>query len=160
MKLCIALKKQHGPCRIHMDGASYHKNISNKNPTMNSNRAEMHRWLTERGASFSVKETKSDLMLWITLPKEKPKYKDQLIASLHGHFLLNMPPYHPELQPIELIWAMVKGRIARDPPKNGNDAVEKVLDQLGEITRHNWIDVYRHVQGHDKYVCTTSPRRR
>ncbi|KAG2997127.1 hypothetical protein PC118_g2115 [Phytophthora cactorum] len=41
-KLCITLKEQHGPCRIHMDGASYHKNIINKNPTMDSNRAEMH----------------------------------------------------------------------------------------------------------------------
>ncbi|KAG6949689.1 hypothetical protein JG688_00014521 [Phytophthora aleatoria] len=32
-----------------MDGASYHKTITNKNPTMNSNRAEMHTWLSERG---------------------------------------------------------------------------------------------------------------
>ncbi|KAG6974017.1 hypothetical protein JG687_00000568 [Phytophthora cactorum] len=125
-----------------MDGASYHKNIINKNPTMDSNRAEMHAGY--RRVCFSVKETKSDLMLRITPLKENPKYQAQMIASLHGHFLLYTPPYHPELQPVELIWSMVKGRIARDPPKNGNDAVEKVLDQLGEITRQNWIDVYRH----------------
>ncbi|KAG6941582.1 hypothetical protein JG688_00018592 [Phytophthora aleatoria] len=48
---------------------------------------------------------------------------------------------------------MVKGGLARDPPKYGNDAVEKVLGQLGEITKQNWIDVYRHVQCQEnKYV--------
>jgi transposase len=38
----------------------------------------------------------------------KPKYKtftvDELIAA-NGHTVLRLPPYHPGLNPIELIWA-------------------------------------------------------
>jgi hypothetical protein len=26
------------------------------------------------------------------------------IAQQHGHFLYYTPPYHPELQPIEVVW--------------------------------------------------------
>ncbi|ETP26288.1 hypothetical protein F441_00917, partial [Phytophthora nicotianae CJ01A1] len=40
---------------------------------------------------------------------------------------------HPTLQPIELIWGIVKGRIARTPPKSGADVVKKVLQGLKEI---------------------------
>ena len=35
-------------------------------------------------------------------------------ASDHGHILVFTPPYCPDLQPIELVWAIVKGRVARD----------------------------------------------
>ncbi|XP_028145116.1 uncharacterized protein LOC114338711 isoform X6 [Diabrotica virgifera virgifera] len=30
----------------------------------------------------------------------------------HGHKVLHLPPYHQELNPIEKIWALVKGRVA------------------------------------------------
>ena len=31
----------------------------------------------------------------------------------HGHTAIRMPPYHVELNSIELIWAMLKGKVAR-----------------------------------------------
>ncbi|POM73076.1 hypothetical protein PHPALM_10115 [Phytophthora palmivora] len=43
-KLCQTLKSEHGPCNIHMDGASYHKNQTNKGPTMNWSRLKMLRY--------------------------------------------------------------------------------------------------------------------
>ncbi|GMF59018.1 unnamed protein product [Phytophthora fragariaefolia] len=58
-----------------------------------------------------------------------------------------------ELQPIELIWAQVKGKIAIQPPKNGNGAVEKVLNGLYAIKRKEFINVYRHAQSFEnKYA--------
>jgi hypothetical protein len=35
------------------------------------------------------------------------------IAERHGHKVLFTPPYHSDLQPIELLWAYVKGNIGR-----------------------------------------------
>ncbi|POM80338.1 Hypothetical protein PHPALM_1836 [Phytophthora palmivora] len=130
-----------------MDGASYHKNQTNKSPTMNWSRLKMLEWLRSRGVQCGEKDTKKAMMILAMPLKEKPKYKAQTIASNHGHFLLFTPPYHPELQPIELIWAIVKGRIAEDPPENGGDALAKVNAGLRAITRQEWIDVYRHSQG-------------
>ncbi|OWZ05979.1 hypothetical protein PHMEG_00021831 [Phytophthora megakarya] len=98
------------------------------------------------GVSVSSSATKAQLMEYITPLKEKPIYQAQLTASLHGHYLLYTPPYHPELQPIELVWATVKGRIAGSPPKNGNDAVQKVLDGLAAIKGKEFLSMYRHAQ--------------
>jgi hypothetical protein len=36
-------------------------------------------------------------------------YKTDTIANLHGHEVLRTPVRHYELNPIELIWAQVKG---------------------------------------------------
>lgn len=42
---------------------------------------------------------------------EKPKYDKYIIdkeANLHNKTVLRLPPYHCELNPIELVWAQVK----------------------------------------------------
>ncbi|EEY56967.1 uncharacterized protein PITG_10515 [Phytophthora infestans T30-4] len=94
-----------------------------------------------------LKKTKTKLMERVMPLKEKPIYMVQTIAAKYNHRVLYTPPYHPELQPIKLIWATVKGRIARAPPKNANDTVEKVIAGLNAITAKEWVSVYRHDQG-------------
>jgi transposase len=36
------------------------------------------------------------------------------IAAENGHKIIRTPPYHPELQPIETCWGVVKNEIARN----------------------------------------------
>ena len=56
-KLCEYLKEHHGGCRIHMDSASYHKNLLNPWPTAGGKdrdgntwkRASIIDWLKSRG---------------------------------------------------------------------------------------------------------------
>jgi hypothetical protein len=43
--LCIALKVKYGGCNIHMDGASYHKRVTNKSPTAAWRKAEIAAWV-------------------------------------------------------------------------------------------------------------------
>ena len=43
-----------------------------------------------------------------------PRYEIDEIAEQHGHEVIRTPPYHPELQPIETCWAVVKNHIARN----------------------------------------------
>jgi transposase len=42
-----------------------------------------------------------------------PIYALDEIAEERGHEVLRTPPYHPELQPIETCWGVVKNQIAR-----------------------------------------------
>ncbi|ETV67729.1 hypothetical protein H257_16091 [Aphanomyces astaci] len=35
------------------------------------------------------------------------------MAREHGHIVASTPPYHSDLQPIEMVWAWVKGRVVR-----------------------------------------------
>ena len=41
-------------------------------------------------------------------------FKTDKIANLHGHEVLRTPVRHCELNPIELIWAQVKGFVAEN----------------------------------------------
>jgi len=43
----------------------------------------------------------------------QPTYILDEIAVEQGHEVLRTPPYHPELQPIETCWGIVKNEIAR-----------------------------------------------
>ncbi|KAG1709401.1 hypothetical protein DVH05_020057 [Phytophthora capsici] len=84
-------------------------------------------------------------------------YRAQQIATAHGHFLLYTPPYHPELQPIELIWARVKNAIARDPATNASELHDKVREQLSAVNSAAWVGVYKHTQKYeDAYLDSMS----
>jgi hypothetical protein len=65
--------------------------------------------LSGRGIPFSDRMCKPELYYLIKL--RKPRFKtlkiDALLAE-HGHSALRLPPYHPDLNPIELIWASIK----------------------------------------------------
>ena len=40
------------------------------------------------------------------------QYEFDIMMKLKGHDVLRLPPYHPELNPIELIWAAMKNSVA------------------------------------------------
>jgi transposase len=49
--------------------------------------------------------------LYELIKLNKPKQKCYVIAQIlaeEGHTVLRRPPYHPDINPIELIWADVK----------------------------------------------------
>ncbi len=47
-----------------------------------------------------------------------------VIAKKYGHQVLRTPPYHPELQPIEKCWGIIKNEVAR----NSNFTMENLKD--------------------------------
>jgi transposase len=68
--------------------------------------------MNERGIFFETKETKPELYEKIKL--HKPIHKNYVldrVMAQHGHSVLRLPPYHPELNPIEKIWALVKNYV-------------------------------------------------
>lgn len=46
--------------------------------------------------------------------KPEPVYYIDELLGEHGHTVIRLPPYHCDLNPIELVWAMVKKRIAEE----------------------------------------------
>ncbi|KAI9979888.1 hypothetical protein PInf_027555 [Phytophthora infestans] len=75
------------------------------------------------------------------------------IASLHGHLVYYTPPYHPELQPIELIWADIKGRIADNPASDMRELRCKIYEGFASLTSDTWVNAYTHAQKYEtKYL--------
>jgi hypothetical protein len=96
----------------------------------------MINWLSDRGIPFSDWMWK--LILYSLIKFHKPQFKtfkiDALLAE-HGHSALRLLPYHPDLNPIELIWVSVKEYVAR---KN----VSFCLDQCCANFLHSWHTKY------------------
>ncbi len=70
---------------------------------------------------------KSELFDLCSRLAPKPEFLIDNIARQHGHTVLRTPPYHPELQPIETCWAIVKNHIAQH-----NDCTLKKVNILLE----------------------------
>jgi transposase len=68
----------------------------------------------------------------------------------HQFRVLRLPPYHPELNPIEKTWALVKNEVAARNTTFKMADVQKLTEQrFTEITPDTWASVCRHV---DKVV--------
>ena len=65
----------------------------------------------ERGLfdqSMSAVELKQEVRKYIA---ENEKVEIVRLAEMHGHEVLFTPPYYSNLQPIELAWVYVKGKV-------------------------------------------------
>ena len=104
------------PCLIVLDNASYH-NVRVEDsitPTLSSRKHVLQEWLTKHDIPFEPTLTKVQLHDLIKPHKCSPRYKTDDIAEANGHHVLRTPVRHCELNPIELIWAQVKGHVARN----------------------------------------------
>jgi hypothetical protein len=70
-------------------------------------------WLNEKRIPHMEDMHKPDL--YELIKTHKPlyyTYKIDMFLAEHGYTVLRLPPYHPEMNPIELIWATVKKWVA------------------------------------------------
>lgn len=78
-------------------------------PDPNSSKSFMHVWLTERNIEYE--ETMNKVELYDLILKGKGTFKSHTIEELvrsKGFQVLRLPPHHPELNPMEHIWRVLK----------------------------------------------------
>ena len=83
-------------------------------PNFSKKKAVLQNYLTQHIIPFYATDTKKVLYEKIEQKKTPVGYKTDKIADLHGHEVLRNPVRHCELNPIELIWAQVKGFVAKN----------------------------------------------
>ena len=93
---------------IVMDNAPYHSRRLEPVPTMSYRKPIMQDWLTTRGIEFPENTLKRELYTLIKMSNFTPKYAVDEMAKAAGHEVVHLPPYHCELNPIELAWSQVK----------------------------------------------------
>ncbi|KAG6948105.1 hypothetical protein JG688_00015244, partial [Phytophthora aleatoria] len=83
----------------------------------------------------------------------KPVYQATKIATAYHHLVYFTHPYHPELQPIELIWAHVKNQAADDPVSSMPELRAKIDAAFDTVVSDSWINAYQHAQKfEEKYM--------
>ena len=100
---------------IILDNARYH-NVYSDNffPNKSSSKEQLRRWLTRNSHPWREDMLKSELMELCTRFAPVPEYQLDILAAEHKMSILRTPPYHPELQPIETCWAVVKNYMANN----------------------------------------------
>lgn len=99
---------------VIMDNAPYHNILSEHSPpTPQCSKKRIREWLEQNHICCSDDCLKSELAELLKKMAPVPVYTIDEIAQSHGHEVLRTPPYHPELQPIEICWGVVKNHVAR-----------------------------------------------
>jgi transposase len=100
---------------IIMDNASYHNILSpHSAPTPSCKKEKIRSWLERNNIPLREDCLKAEMVEILTKMGPPPTYVLDEIAAEQGHEVLRTPPYHPELQPIETCWGIVKNEIARN----------------------------------------------
>lgn len=133
---------------IVLDNAPYHAMRVNREPTRSSTKKVMQDWLSTLGIPWQEEMLKEELFDLVQHHKREPVYLLQEIAKSRGdHELIFLPPYHCDLNPIELIWAQVKSYVARKNTTFKLADVEKLCrESLSLVTAENWKKACEHTQ--------------
>ena len=96
-----------------MDNAKYHNMEIDKKLNTASPGSYIVNWLSQHGVDYNYSDSRNKLLqLTKTANHEKCYIVDEIVMK-HGHLPLRLPPYHPDLNPIELVWGEIKGEVAR-----------------------------------------------
>lgn len=104
-----------GNSLIVMDNASYHNILSpHSAPTPTCSKKKIRTWLEKNNIACREDCLKAEMVEILKKIAPAPIYTIDEIANEHGHEVIRTPPYHPELQPIEICWGVVKNDMARN----------------------------------------------
>jgi len=133
---------------IVMDNASYHSRKIHKPPTSNSNKATMREWLQKK--AITVPESLQRIQLKELVARHinaaDTNYVCDKMASEHGHRVVRLPPYHCQYNPIELIWAQLKGYVAKRNTFKIAELKPLIQEAMEKITPENWRNAVHHAE--------------
>lgn len=132
---------------IVLDNAPYHSRKVEKIPTTNTKKEEIIQWLKVKKNAFHEDMLKRELLKIVK--DHKHQYEAHVIdemAKEKNKKVLRLPPYHCELNPIELIWAQVKGYVAQNNTSFKLNEIKKLLNEaITKVDSSKWQNCIRHV---------------
>lgn len=131
---------------IVLDNAQYHNTQENKKPTMSSLKQSIMDWLVYNGIPFEQPTTKAELMTLVAKVPCSPIFKIDKFFYEAGYQVVRLPPYHPDLSPIELVWGDIKGRVGQCV-SDCMDLKRKLAEQsFAEFSQEKWVKCCSHIK--------------
>ncbi|XP_063897313.1 uncharacterized protein LOC135118660 [Helicoverpa armigera] len=132
---------------IVMDNAPYHSICINKCPNTNAKKADMQHWLNEHNVEYNESYTKPQLYELIKRHKPVPQYEIDNLLRDNGHTVLRLPPYHCDLNVIEMIWSSMKRFVAEhNIGKSDAEMPQLIAEAFTKITTAEWQKHCAHVK--------------
>lgn len=133
---------------IVLDNASYHSRKKNKAPSTATKKEDIKIWLRSNNISFEDDMVRAELLSIVK--RHKTHYETYVIddiAQAAGHKVLRLPPYHCELNPIELVWAQVKGFVASHNKSFKMAEIKTLLSTaISNVDAEKWHRCVQHVE--------------
>ena len=97
-----------------MENASYHSRIdpATASPTSKTIKSDMIQWLQKKGVAVDPLALKPTVYEMVKQHKPPKDYVVDKLIQEWGHRVLRLPPYHCDLNPIEMIWGITKNNVA------------------------------------------------
>jgi hypothetical protein len=133
---------------VVMDNAPYHSVKTETIPNMSWKKQDIINWLENKGQLINSNQlVKSQLIDQVE--QLRPRYNTYVIdeyAKSKDIIVLQLPPYHCELNPIELAWASVKNYVRMNNTTfKLKDVQELLVKGVEHVTPEMWTNFIRHV---------------
>lgn len=103
-------------------------------------------WLNDNKIPFSRDCIKDELVELLKKFAPEPTYAIDHIAKSSGHKVIRTPPYHPELQPIELCWGVLKNAVGRNCDFSMKNLEKQLAQAFAKVTPSTCKKVIRKVK--------------
>ncbi len=141
---------------IIMDNAPYHNILSEHSPpTPQSSKKKIKEWLEQNKIYCRDDCLKPELVELIIKMAPEPIYAIDEIALSFGHKVLRTPPYHPELQPIEKCWGVVKNHVARNCDFTMKNLIKQLDCGFNKVTSETCIKIIKRIREIENEFWTT-----
>lgn len=142
---CEVLPKLKDNSVIVMDNASYHSVKKDPIPTMTWNRDRIVEWLASKGCIFDKPLVKHRLIEKVKELNIQDTYVIDEEARKSNKIVLRLPPYHCELNPIELAWSVVKHHVkSNNVTFKLNDVQAHLYEGVKRVTSDMWCNFVNH----------------
>ncbi|ETV76309.1 hypothetical protein H257_09774 [Aphanomyces astaci] len=135
--------------------AAYHKCRPADTPAIRSRKVELQIACDRFGLDWTLSDLKS--VLWAK-QNQTVCGRDQTMAEAAGHEVYFSPPHHSNLQPIGVVWAIIKGNVGRQYQDDTTfqDVGQRLDAACANLTSHSifgcirkaeydLLDLHRHV---------------
>lgn len=134
---------------IIFDNAPYHNLLTEDTfPQPHHKKAALQRWLMAHDIPYDAWLLKPALYALCRDHALAPQYAIDVLARHHGHDILRTPPYHPELQPMEHVWGLVKSKLAdsQDGHYTMASLQARLIPAFGSLTAETCRHICAHVR--------------
>ena len=147
-KVCQLLKPN---SVIVIDNSSYHSRNDVNYPLSKWKKTQFQDWLTQHNIPFNSDDLRAEL--WLLCKRHRVDKTSKVIdniAKKYGHEILRLPPYHCELNAIELIWPDEKNYVARENKELTLNHVEELFRkrraEISSTICKNCVEHVKHVE--------------
>jgi len=125
---------------------------TDKIPCTSTKKADIIKWLEEKGQVIDKPMVIPRLIEMVK--KIRPMYEKYVIdemAKEHNRTILRLPPYHCELNPIELAWSSVKHHVKiNNTSYKLGDVKNLLLEGIERVNANMWKNFISHTEKIEK----------